>query len=99
MLRTITYSLPFPGCEAGGGLFNHHHTGIIDMAKFIVRTGHGAVQWDGEFTDAVETADRRPRLHRNWESVTYKGKRYQLFGGIRTPWFICLNHPLRSKGN
>ena len=68
------------------------------MQRFDVRTGLGTVRMsDGTFTDIVEVAERVPRQHRNWQSVTYKGKRYQLFGGIHTNWFICLNSPIKGR--
>lgn len=74
----------------------------------VIRTGKGSVGnvpavYDPkhnpmtEFTDSVGIAQRVPRQHSNWQSVTYKGKRYQLLGGVRTFWFICLDHPI--KGN
>lgn len=69
-----------------------------------VRTGEGTVlpaessfgdPGRGEqFTDTVEHVSRCPRQHSGWESVRYKGKRYQLKGGIRTGPFICLNNPI-----
>lgn len=33
-------------------------------------------------------AFRIPRQHSGWRSVQYRGERYQLFGGIRTPHWI-----------
>lgn len=33
----------------------------------------------------VDIAYRFPRHHFRWQSVTYKGHRFQLFGGIRPP--------------
>lgn len=68
------------------------------MQTFDVRTGKGTVSLHtGKFNDVVTTAQRVPRQHRNWQSVTYKGKRYQLFGGIHTNWFICLNSPIKGR--
>jgi len=69
----------------------------MKIAIFDVRTGKGTVRFDGTFTDVVDTANRGVRQHSGWQSVTYKGKRYQLYGGIRTNWFICLNSPIKSK--
>jgi len=46
---------------------------------------------------AVGVTERAVRRHRGWESVRYRGKRYQLFGGIRTPLFINLRHPLKGR--
>lgn len=39
--------------------------------------------------------ERIPQRHNGWESVTYQGKRYQLFGGIRTDEFIDLANPIK----
>lgn len=69
------------------------------MMTFHVRTGLGTVTPDGKFTDTVELASRAVRQHSRWQSVTYKGKRYQLHGGVYTDWFICLNTPIKGKGN
>jgi hypothetical protein len=70
----------------------------MDAITFEVRTGLGTVKrkvtlrcGESDFTDHVEWATRVPRQHVKWQSVTYKGKRYQLHGGIHTNWFICLN--------
>jgi hypothetical protein len=74
------------------------------MQMFVVRTGKGDVSRHQdpknpmtEFTDSVEIAQRIPRQHAGWQSVTYKGKRYQLFGGTHVFWFICLNSPIKTK--
>ena len=32
----------------------------------------------------IEVIKRTPVQHKRWQSVTYKGKRYQLFGGPYT---------------
>jgi hypothetical protein len=45
----------------------------------------------------LQEISRSPRQHRGWESVTFQGKRYQVFGGIRGPEFIDLANPLRSR--
>ena len=45
----------------------------------------------------ITVIDRSPRQHAGWESITYKGARYQLFGGIRVPSFIDLSNPLKSR--
>lgn len=74
----------------------------------VVRTGKGSVGnvpavYDPkhnpmtEFTDSVEIVERVPRQHSAWQAVFYKGQRYQLFGGIHTFWFICLDHPLKRN--
>ena len=65
--------------------------------QLVVRSGIGRLLYNGEdpgFTDRVEIVDRIPRDHTGWQSIRYKSKRYQLFGGIRTPHFICLNSPI-----
>lgn len=64
---------------------------------FRVRSGLGTVYFDGTFNDTLETEARTPRQHKGWQSVTYKGKRYALRGGVRTDYFICLNNPLGKK--
>ncbi len=63
--------------------------------KISVRSGTGSVNSTGEFTDVIEIVDRSPRRHKGWDSVQYKRKRYQLYGGIRTDYFICLNNPIK----
>jgi hypothetical protein len=40
---------------------------------------------------------RRARQHRGWLSVYWRGKRYQLFGGTRTPFFINPARPIRGR--
>jgi len=45
----------------------------------------------------LEVIERSIRQHSGWESVRYKGKRYQVFGGIRNPLFIDIANPLRAK--
>ena len=68
------------------------------MQTFDVRSGEGTVRLsDGTFTDVITTAQRAVRQHAGWQSVTYQGKRYQLFGGIHTNWFICLNSPIKGR--
>lgn len=69
------------------------------MNKYItVRSGKGTVELHtGQFTDIVEMIDRVPRQHRNWQSIKYRGKRYQLFGGIHTAHFICLDSPIGKR--
>lgn len=71
------------------------------MIPINVRTGVGTIASLGlderEFTDTIETVWRIPRKHTGWESVRYKGKRYQLFGGCYVNWFICLNSPIKGR--
>ena len=62
-----------------------------------VRTGLGALRSDMTFTDVVETVNRVPRFNVGWQSVTYKRGRYQLHGGVRTAYFICLNSPIKGR--
>ena len=45
----------------------------------------------------VGVATRSMRQHSGWESVVFQGRRYQLFGGIRTAHRINLEHPLRKR--
>ena len=77
----------------------------MDKQMFVVRSGIGTVRLSDpvhdaspkqQFTDSIGIAERVPRKHSAWESVKYKGQRYQLHGGVRTFWFICLNHPLKK---
>lgn len=37
---------------------------------------------------------RMARQHSGWFSVWYLGKRYQLLGGLRVPFFINLSRPI-----
>ena len=62
-----------------------------------VRTGEGDLRSDMTFSDVVETVSRIPTFNVGWQAVTYKGGRYQLFGGVRTPYFICLNSPIKGR--
>lgn len=60
----------------------------------VVRTGIDSVMFNGEFADEIEQIERIPIEHDRWQSIRYDNKRYQLFGGVRTPYFICLNNPI-----
>ena len=65
--------------------------------QLCVRRGVGCIYYheaEPVFTDQVEVVDRVPREHSGWQSIRYNKQRYQLFGGIRTPFFICLNSPI-----
>lgn len=69
--------------------------------RLLIRTGVGGCQdpsWKQGvfFSDEVKTVSRVPRFHRGWQSVTYQCRRYQLMGGVRTPYFICLNNPIKG---
>lgn len=55
---------------------------------------NGVGPWPAEFTDEVAQVERIPRDHSGWQSIRYNKRRYQLFGGIRTAFFICLNSPI-----
>jgi hypothetical protein len=66
---------------------------VSDEVQFDVRSGEGTINGT-EFTDTVGQARRIPRQHSGWQSVRYQHKRYQLQGGIRTPYFITLSNPL-----
>ena len=70
-------------------------TGNVDEVSFVVR-GPGGEKME-EFDDGIEWATRKPRIHRGWQSVTYKGERYQLMGGIRTQYWINLRHPIKGR--
>lgn len=60
------------------------------MVKLKVRNGAGEV---------VDVVERIPRGHKGWDSVRYKGKRYQLFGGPFTyaDYRINLQLPLGKR--
>ena len=62
-----------------------------------VRSGEGTVTDDGSFDDTIKFADLTPVQHLGWQSVRYKGKRYQLRGGVSTDYFICLNNPIARR--
>lgn len=68
-----------------------------EPTKLFVRTGKG--HYDSsikKFSDACDFIARIPRQHEGWDSITYRNQRYQLFGGIRTPWNICLDMPIKK---
>jgi hypothetical protein len=67
------------------------------MNGIQVRTGKGSTDGAGGFTDVVDVISRTPKKHSGWQSVTYKGKRYQLLGGIRTDYFISLRTGISSR--
>ena len=54
-----------------------------------VQTGHGPYH-------GFVTA-RAVREHSGWRSVKFMGKRYKLFGSIRTPLFIDLDNPIKGR--
>lgn len=59
------------------------------MVEFEVReNAHGPV---------TEVTSRATRQMAGWEWVSYRDRRYQLFGGIRGPYFIDLSNPIRSR--
>ena len=65
--------------------------------QIVVRTGRGTVTDGRRFNDQVGIVWRIPRFNVGWQAVTYKRQRYQLFGGVRTPYFICLNNPIKGR--
>ncbi len=72
--------------------------------KFVVRSGKGGGAYtfrDGVeehyFTDEVGGATRSVKQHAGWQSVTYKGQRYALKGGIHTDYFINLALPIKKR--
>jgi len=80
---------------------------FTEPVQIVVRTGTGSIIYDNDlrtrralegwlpdFSDEIDRIDRIPREHAGWKSVRYKKRRYQLFGGIRTAFFICLNSPI-----
>ena len=44
----------------------------------------------------VDIATRIPKHHKGWQSVLYKGERYQLLGGIRSSLFIKMGRELKG---
>jgi hypothetical protein len=52
---------------------------------------------DRKFKTEVEKIDRVVRQHSGWQSAHYKGKRYQVFGGVRVPFFIDLLNPISGR--
>ena len=78
--------------EQDGNPYAHSTSLLIS-----VRTGEGDLRHDGTFSDVVETVSRIPSFNAGWQAVTYKGGRYQLFGGVRTAYFICLNSPIKGR--
>lgn len=71
---------------------------MSQVLRVVVRTGEGTITNGGGFTDAVEIVERVPRQHSRWQSITYKWVRYQVFGGIRNRYYICLNNPITRRG-
>lgn len=81
----------------------NHKSVIINCVKYnlnwdnvtdriLVRTGHG--NFDGNnFDDVITIVHKVQKQHHGWRSITYNGQRYQVLGGIRTQFFICLNNP------
>ena len=64
-----------------------------------VRTGEGTVS-DGPylwFDDVVETVSKSCLYRSKTLRMKYKGNYYRVHGGIRTPYFICLNNPRPKK--
>ena len=72
--------------RSGGGIINRHtsgHTEFTDETDriWVVPTFHDPEMIDGE-------------LRRGWQSIAYDDRNYQLFGGIRTPFWINLQNPI-----
>ena len=61
----------------------------MGFVKFEVR--------EASNTRSVEVAERVVHEASGWEWVSYGGRRYQLFGGIRGPYFIDLSNPIRRR--
>jgi len=45
----------------------------------------------------LATIERVPQQHTGWQSVSWQGNRYQLFGGIRNPEFIDIANPIGGR--
>jgi hypothetical protein len=55
-----------------------------------VRTGRGTHTTDcNGFTDTIEVVRRVPQPRKGWAAINYRGRRFQLHGGTRVPFFIC----------
>jgi len=72
-----------------------------ESVRFVVRTGDGHIAYTSandqvHFSDEVRWVDRVPLQNAGWQAVRFDNQWYQLFGGCRTPFFICLNSPIRS---
>ena len=65
--------------------------------EIIVRSGTGTVREDGTFTDELIRVKRKPQEHHDWAHVNYLSRRYDLKGGTRTKYFICLNNPIKTR--
>lgn len=50
--------------------------------------GGGVLDING-FTDTIEIVRRVPQPRKGWEAINYRGRRFQLHGGNRVPFFIC----------
>jgi hypothetical protein len=78
-------------------------THATEQATFHVRNGDGRPiilndKGETSFTDSTCIITRSVRQHNGWQSVTYKGKRYILRGGIRTHMWINLSMPIKGRG-
>jgi len=62
---------------------------------FQIRTGTGTINEDGSFSDSIGFDTRSVEDGRR--RVRYQGKTYRLMGGIRTPYFICLNNAISRQ--
>ena len=53
--------------------------------------------YDGQPLSKCEIIERIPQEMSGWQKVRYKNKFYQLFGGIRTDYFICTYTYLKTR--
>ena len=68
-----------------------------ESVRFVVRSGGGHIEYDPvRFSDEIRTVSRVPVQNAGWQSVRFQNRWYQLFGGVRTPMFICLDSPIRT---
>ena len=51
------------------------------------------IRKDLEDRNATALIERVVYNNKRWQYIIYKGKRYELFGGIRCPFFIILDKP------
>lgn len=66
---------------------------VVDV---YVRRGGGRPLADYKgFTDTVDVVVRKAQHASGWKWVWYNRRRYQLFGGIRTAFFVDLSNPIK----
>jgi hypothetical protein len=64
----------------------------MDAINVVVRHPHS---YSPGYTEPV--IRRVPRRHAGWMSITYLGRRYQVLGGERVPYFIKADRPIKGR--